>query len=133
MKKATVLIAIVCFTFNSFGSYRTSVCDLRGTTDTNAVTFKDRIDYCIKENAFKMLRGTILRTAIDQNATFTDAQYEEFLIRATAGRVTEYLIPGFTASSAYISKRTNMTDAEMDNALLYLIWPVCKRIGQGSF
>jgi hypothetical protein len=132
MKKLLFAIAIFAVSFSSFGSYRTSICNLRGTTDTTVVTLKERIDYCIKENCFKVLRGTIAKTSIDQNTTFTDAQLTEFCLRGTRGAITDYITPGITASAAYIASGTAVTDTQLDSALLYLIWPICKLIGQGS-
>lgn len=132
MKKYLFLIAIVSLSVQSFGSYRTKVCALRGTTDTTAVTLQERVDYCIKENSAKLLKGDIIKSSLINNTQFADAQLTEFSLRGVRGAMTQLMTPGFTADATISTAGNNATDAQLDTALVYIIWYFAKLIGMGS-
>lgn len=127
-----VFLSVVIFASMSFGSYRTKVCALRGTTDTLAVTLTERIDYCIKENSAKILRGEILKAAFINTNQFTDPQLTEFSLRGLRGTMTQLMIPAYTSDAAVNTAGNAVTDAQLDNIFIYVVWIFARLIGTGS-
>lgn len=132
--KKLLLIAIVMlsvFAANA-ASYRVNICGMRGTTDTTVITLEQRLDQCIKVNCFKILRGHITKASIDQNAQFTDQILKEFALRGVRGNMLQLLAPGFQKATDVDGHENTVTDAQLDAAFLYLVWPIAVLIGNGS-
>jgi hypothetical protein len=132
MKKLLFLAAIVCFTFSSFGDYRDEICALRGTTDVNAVTLQERIVYCIGINCARIQNGTITKSQIFNNERFTEAQLISFHLMGTQGSLDQRLIKQFMADPTVRAQLANTTDAQLDAAFLYVVWPIAVLIGNGQ-
>jgi hypothetical protein len=132
MKKFLFLIAIVCFAFSSFCDYRAEICALRGTTDVNAVTLQERIVYCIGINCARIQNGTITKSQIFNNERFTEAQLISFHLMGTQGSLDQRLIKQFMADPTVRAQLANTTDAQLDAAFLYVVWPIAVLIGNGQ-
>lgn len=113
-------------------AYVDKICDLRGTTDTGAVTLSERIDFCVKENSAKCLRGNITREDFDNYSEFTQEQLDEYCLRAVRGAMSTIAYPCFTASIIVTNNGASTTDTQLDTVFTNVSWYIIKMIGQGS-
>jgi hypothetical protein len=132
--KKMFLVAVITIVLNSvtFGDYRAEICALRGTTDVNAVTLQERIVYCIGINCARIQNGTITKSQIFNNERFTDAQLIAFHLMGTQGSLDQRLIKQFMADPTVRAQLANTTDAQLDAAFLYVVWPIAVLIGNGQ-
>lgn len=117
-------------------TYQNKINFQQGLAATAAVTIKQKIDECVKENCSKMLKGEILRTQLVHAELIDDNQFAEFALRGVRGAMSDMIMPIFMQDNAISGVLTpatmdNITDDVLNNIFMYAVWPLASKIGTG--
>jgi hypothetical protein len=105
-----------------------------GVALTAAVTYVEKVSEQIKKTAQAIFDQTLtVSDAVFTNKGVTQAQLEEWALRAIEGQMDKKILALVKDSSRMPADPAAVTDTELRVAVKEAIWPLARLIGKGSF
>jgi hypothetical protein len=134
MKKLILLIVALVSLSQAAATYAQLVAWFDyNTTDTSAVTFRERVLYGLGDQCAKIQQGEIVRADLDSSHTFTDAQMKEFAARVVRGLYTKALLKHFGSENQIQNNGLETTDNLIRDVFKEVVWAIISQIGTGPY